>query len=90
VIKIDHSKNQTQPPHSRDCNSGRARELRNLATVLEAHPDWFEVIHLYGTESGWTRLKRRKKRLTVTLLSIYPRTQFLNPALWRLFRRGIF
>jgi uncharacterized protein len=26
--------------------------------LVEAHPDWFEVIHLYGTESGWDRLKK--------------------------------
>jgi SEC-C motif len=24
---------------------------------LKRHPDWFEAIHLYGTESGWDRLK---------------------------------
>jgi uncharacterized protein len=26
--------------------------------LIEAHPDWFEAIHLYGTESGWDRLKK--------------------------------
>jgi uncharacterized protein len=25
--------------------------------LIEARPDWFEVIHLYGTKSGWDRLK---------------------------------
>jgi uncharacterized protein len=25
--------------------------------LIDARPDWFEVIHLYGTKSGWDRLK---------------------------------
>jgi uncharacterized protein len=25
--------------------------------LIAARPDWFEVIHLYGTKSGWERLK---------------------------------
>ena len=25
--------------------------------LIDAWPDWFEVIHLYGTNSGWERLK---------------------------------
>jgi len=25
--------------------------------LIEARPDWFEVIHLYGTEGGWNKLK---------------------------------
>src|SRR6266404_6231356 len=25
--------------------------------LIKAQPGWFEVIHLYGTESGWDRLK---------------------------------
>jgi uncharacterized protein len=25
--------------------------------LIDARPDWFEAIHLYGTESGWDRLK---------------------------------
>src|ERR1022692_1911493 len=25
--------------------------------LIEARPDWFEVIRLYGTKSGWDRLK---------------------------------
>jgi uncharacterized protein len=25
--------------------------------LLAAQPDWFEVVHLYGTEHGWARLK---------------------------------
>jgi uncharacterized protein len=24
---------------------------------IEARPDWFEVIHLYGTKGGWNKLK---------------------------------
>ena len=26
--------------------------------MLDAQPDWFEAIHLYGTEHGWKRLKK--------------------------------
>ena len=26
--------------------------------LIDARPDWFEVIHLYGTKSGWERLKQ--------------------------------
>jgi uncharacterized protein len=26
--------------------------------LIDARPDWFEVIHLYGTKSGWDRLKK--------------------------------
>ena len=25
--------------------------------MIEAEPDWFEAIHLYGTEDGWKKLK---------------------------------
>jgi uncharacterized protein len=25
--------------------------------LIDARPEWFEVIHLYGTKSGWDRLK---------------------------------
>ena len=25
--------------------------------LIESRPDWFEVIHLYGTKGGWDRLK---------------------------------
>ena len=25
--------------------------------LIKARPDWFEVIHLYGTEGGWNKLK---------------------------------
>ena len=25
--------------------------------LIDARPDWFEVIHLYGTKCGWERLK---------------------------------
>jgi uncharacterized protein len=30
---------------------------RPLIEAIEARSDWFEVIHLYGTKSGWDRLK---------------------------------
>jgi hypothetical protein len=26
--------------------------------LIDARPDWFEVIHLYGIKSGWERLKQ--------------------------------
>jgi uncharacterized protein len=26
--------------------------------LIETQPDWFEVIHLYGTEGGWNKLKK--------------------------------
>jgi hypothetical protein len=26
--------------------------------LIDARPDWFEVIHLYGTKGGWERLKQ--------------------------------
>ena len=28
-----------------------------MSSYIDARPDWFEVIHLYGTKSGWARLK---------------------------------
>src|ERR1700681_3754489 len=37
---------------------GIALDPSGWQPLVEAHPDWFEVIHLYGTESGWDRLKK--------------------------------
>ena len=33
--------------------------MRSIIYVAAAkrRPDWFEVIHLYGTEGGWNKLK---------------------------------
>jgi uncharacterized protein len=36
---------------------GIALDPSGWQPLFEAHPDWFEAIHLYGTESGWDRLK---------------------------------
>src|SRR5450755_4467906 len=36
---------------------GIALDPSGWKPFIEEHPDWFEVIHLYGTESGWDRLK---------------------------------
>jgi len=36
---------------------GIALDPSGWQPLVEAHPDWFEVLHLYGTESGWDRLK---------------------------------
>ena len=36
---------------------GIALDPSGWQPYFEAHPDWFEAIHLYGTESGWDRLK---------------------------------
>src|ERR1700680_2469766 len=36
---------------------GIALDPSGWQPLVEAHPDWFEAIHLYGTESGWDRLK---------------------------------
>ena len=35
---------------------GIALDPSGWQPLFEAHPDWFEAIHLYGTESGWDRL----------------------------------
>jgi uncharacterized protein len=40
---------------------GIALDPSGWQPLVEAHPDWFEVIHLYGTESGWDRLKKISK-----------------------------
>ena len=37
---------------------GIALDPSGWQPLVEAHPDWFDVIHLYGTESGWDRLKK--------------------------------
>ena len=36
---------------------GIALDPEGWQPLLDARPDWFEVIHLYGTKSGWERLK---------------------------------
>src|SRR6202045_2570186 len=36
---------------------GIALDPSGWQPLFETHPDWFEAIHLYGTESGWDRLK---------------------------------
>jgi uncharacterized protein len=36
---------------------GIALDRLGWQPLLDAQPEWFEVIHLYGTESGWERLK---------------------------------
>ena len=36
---------------------GIALDPSGWKPFIEEHPDWFEVIHLYGTESGRDRLK---------------------------------
>src|ERR1035441_1050406 len=36
---------------------GLALDSLGWQPLIEARPDWFEVIHLYGTKSGWDRLK---------------------------------
>ena len=36
---------------------GIALDPEGWQPLIDARPDWFEVIHLYGTKSGWDRLK---------------------------------
>jgi uncharacterized protein len=36
---------------------GLALDSLGWQPLIEARPDWFEAIHLYGTKSGWDRLK---------------------------------
>ena len=36
---------------------GIALDAQAWQPLIEARPDWFEVIQLYGTKSGWERLK---------------------------------
>ena len=33
-----------------------ARDPEGWQPLIDARPDWFEVIHLYGTEGGWNKL----------------------------------
>ena len=37
---------------------GMALDPEGWQPLIDARPDWFEVIHLYGTKSGWERLKQ--------------------------------
>jgi uncharacterized protein len=37
---------------------GIALDPEGWQPLIDARPDWFEVIHLYGTKSGWERLKQ--------------------------------
>jgi uncharacterized protein len=36
---------------------GIALDPAGWQPLIDARPDWFEAIHLYGTKSGWERLK---------------------------------
>ena len=36
---------------------GIALDPAGWQPLIETQPDWFEVIHLYGTEGGWNKLK---------------------------------
>jgi hypothetical protein len=40
--------------------SGIALDPEGWQPLIDARPDWFEVIHLYGTKSGRERLKQEK------------------------------
>ena len=42
---------------SSEANDIIALDPEGWHPLLDARPDWFEVIHLYGTKSGWERLK---------------------------------
>jgi uncharacterized protein len=35
----------------------RALDPEGWQPLIDARPDWFEVINLYGSKSGWERLK---------------------------------
>src|ERR1700688_544949 len=37
---------------------GIALDPSGWQPLVETHPDWFQVLPLYGTESGWDRLKK--------------------------------
>jgi uncharacterized protein len=37
---------------------GIALDPEGWQPLIDARPDWFEAIHLYGTKSGWERLKQ--------------------------------
>ena len=36
---------------------GIALDPEGWQPLIDVRPDWFEVIHLYGTKGGWERLK---------------------------------
>jgi uncharacterized protein len=36
---------------------GIALDPAGWQPLIDARPDWFEVVHLYGTQDGWERLK---------------------------------
>ena len=40
------------------CVKGVSLDSTGWQPLKDAHPDWFEVIELYGTEEGWERLKK--------------------------------
>jgi hypothetical protein len=42
--------------------------------LIDAWPDWFEVIHLYGTKSGWERLKQ----LSLTRIPLHDTSPLLT------------
>ena len=42
--------------------------------LIDARPDWFEVIHLYGTKSGWERLKQ----LSLTRIPLHDTSTFVD------------
>ena len=42
--------------------------------LIDARPDWFEVIHLHGTKSGWERLKQ----LSLTRISVARHQHFVD------------
>jgi hypothetical protein len=42
--------------------------------LIDARPGWFEVIHLYGTKSGWERLKQ----LSLTRIPLHDTSTLLT------------
>ena len=42
--------------------------------LIDARPDWFEVIHLYGTKSGW----ERRKQLSLTRIPLHDTSTLLT------------
>jgi len=42
--------------------------------LIDARPDWFEVIHLYGIKSGWERLKQ----LSLTRIPLHDTSTLLT------------
>ena len=56
----EHCKTTELVHVSTGCDQNRESAAINpagLSSCTLAHPDWFEAIHLYGTESGWDGLK---------------------------------